>query len=589
MGQRGHLFLPSIALESLSDIAYREYVLGRLDRLNAIFQAAAQGDFSQDIDMPSSQDAFYELYAGLQMMIEVVRGKIAQLDALDKQALKTVDERAAQLDRSQLQSVVDNVPNIIQMLDTELRYTFINRVAAGIKMSDYIGKEFGASMPDRKEVARIHAIMRKVLADGKTREYEYRAPVHGKMLWYKSSVGSVMDGGKATGLVAITFDITADRRANEDLRRQKVAVELSRQRDRALLNSIGEGLVVIDEKGRIANINASAAKMLGFSRKELVGKWFTSTVPAYTDKSRPIEPLDRPSIRALATGKPVSTRAQYRRKDGSMFPVSLTISPVVFDGKPIGVIEVFRDITSDARLDRAKEEFVSLASHQLRTPATGVKAYLSMMLDGYTGELTAEQREYLQRSFDSNERQLEVINSILDVARLDAGRIQPELATCSLNQLVEEVVEEAQVAVRQRQQLLSAKLPAKAVQVHVDRRLMHMVIENILSNASKYTPEGGKIDVQVKADRSTALIRVADTGVGIAAEDQPRLFQRFSRIHNNLSAARGGTGLGLYLARQLVGLHKGSLTVASTIGEGTTLTIELPLPAVPDSPTKQDA
>jgi len=361
------------------------------------------------------------------------------------------------------------------------------------------------------------------------------------------------------------------------LRTDKQAAESDRVWYRTLLDSIGEGLIVIDAHGTIANANPAAAKMLGYTQKELIGQWFPRMVQAFDETGSPVDPLDRPAIRSLSGGRVISESVYYHRQGGGIFPAAVTVSPVVVKGKPQGTIEVFRDLTQERELDQAKEEFVSLASHQLRTPATGVKAYISMLLDGYAGDLTQRQKEFLYKVFDSNERQLQIVNDMLNVARADAGRIIPEMVSTNLSALTQDIIDEQRPTIRERRQELKVLLPASRIEAVVDPKLIRMVMENILSNASKYTPEGGTVTVQLATNARHITLSITDNGVGIAEDDLPRLFKRFSRINNPLSTQRGGSGLGLYLARTIVLLHQGRLSAQSELGVGTQFTVELPL------------
>lgn len=363
----------------------------------------------------------------------------------------------------------------------------------------------------------------------------------------------------------------------EDLNEEKQTAESAKSRDSALLNSIAEGLIFIDENGLVANVNPSALKMLGYERNQLMGKWFPGTVIAKDENGEEIESIDRPVARAMSTGQPVTQIAQYRRKNGSFFPVAITVSPVILDGRPLGAIEVFRDITKEHELERAKEDFVSLASHQLRTPATGIKAYVSMLLDGYAGKLSPRQRSFMEKIDESNERQLEVVNDMLNVARIDAGRMVPAVVEMDMTTLLAEVIDEQRQIIADREQILETDIGSGPIMMEGDPKLLRMVVDNLLSNASKYTPNGGRLSVTVSTTSRQFKVTVTDEGVGIARSDVSRLFQRFSRIDNQLSTARGGTGLGLYLAANIAALHGGVIEVSSQPGRGSRFTLKLPL------------
>jgi signal transduction histidine kinase len=226
-------------------------------------------------------------------------------------------------------------------------------------------------------------------------------------------------------------------------------------------------------------------------------------------------------------------------------------------------------------LSRTKDEFVALASHQLRTPATAVKQYLGMVLQGYAGGINDLQRDMLDKAFESNERQLQIINQILNAARADTGRLIMTPAPFDVATMVRGVAEEQRSPLKDHNHKLIVRLPAKGHTISGDSGYLRMAVENLISNADKYTPEGGTITVSLKERRSGVRIAVRDTGVGIAKKDIDKLFTKFSRIHNPLSIKAGGSGIGLYLASEIVKLHGGALTVSSKPNKGTTFTIEL--------------
>jgi signal transduction histidine kinase len=228
-------------------------------------------------------------------------------------------------------------------------------------------------------------------------------------------------------------------------------------------------------------------------------------------------------------------------------------------------------------VELAKDELLSLASHQLRTPATGVKQYLGMVLQGFAGKVPAAQKALLEKAYASNDRQLSVINEILHLAKIDSGRIVLAKQPTDLNSLIEDIVNEQQPDIAEANHSLMLKLPKKPLVATVDGHTLRMAIENILSNAIKYTPTGGEISVRMRHDDTNIYIRIKDNGVGIAQSDIEKLFKQFSRLPNEMSLRVGGTGIGLYLAKHLVELHGGRIEVTSHSGSGSLFTIILPL------------
>lgn len=228
-------------------------------------------------------------------------------------------------------------------------------------------------------------------------------------------------------------------------------------------------------------------------------------------------------------------------------------------------------------LNVAKDEFVSIASHQLRMPATGVKQYIGLLLQGYAGELTDAQLTILQTAYDSNERQLDIITDLLNTSRLDAGKVQPHKSSVDLIGLIDQVNAELHEKIESRQQKVKFTHGKKAVNVYVDERLILMVFENLEENASKYSPEGTIIEISLAVRKPSATVNIKDHGFGIPKADQKKLFQKFSRIENPKTENIAGTGLGLYWAKKIVDLHGGDIQLKQSTDEGSVFAVTLPL------------
>lgn len=227
-------------------------------------------------------------------------------------------------------------------------------------------------------------------------------------------------------------------------------------------------------------------------------------------------------------------------------------------------------------LNEAKDEFISLASHQLRTPATAVKQYIGMLSQDYAGKLTKEQLKMLGIAYKNNERQLEIIEDLLRVARVDAGKVYLDKSSCDVVEQVEKAIKGQEVLFKSRNQDVVLKKPNKKLMASIDPKLMLMVFENILDNAGKYSDDGKPVTITIHQSKSNTIVTIKDRGVGIRKSDQDRLFKKFSRIDNSLSVSVKGTGLGLYWAKKILDLHNGSIKVNSTLKEGSTFEITIP-------------
>ena len=229
-------------------------------------------------------------------------------------------------------------------------------------------------------------------------------------------------------------------------------------------------------------------------------------------------------------------------------------------------------------LDKLKDEFVSLASHELRTPMTAIKGSLSTILEGYSGEISKESREFLTAAYNENDRLIRLVNNLLNISRIEAGRFTFKVTKVDIEKLITEVVKNLQPAATERNIFLKYEKDGVVPLVYGDEDKVKEVVINLVGNASKFTHKGG-ITVQTYVKDSMLTTSVTDTGSGIAPEDIERLFKKFSQVGGNYARPTGGTGLGLYISKQIVEGLKGSIWLESTVGAGTTFYFSLPVVA----------
>lgn len=364
---------------------------------------------------------------------------------------------------------------------------------------------------------------------------------------------------------------------------------------RLLVNTIQEyAIFLLDPSGHIATWNPGAQKLKGYTPQEIIGKHFSTFYPQKDIKAR------KPEIELEVAERNghVEDEGWRVRKDGTRFWANVVITALRDDnGDLVGFAKVTRDLTERRRheqklrkanivlkrqseellkLNKAKDEFISLASHQLRTPASGVKQYLGLILEGYAGELTDQQKDFIMKANDSNNRQINLINDLLRVAQVDAGEVLLQPSLIDLSALISDIADEQGSIFTKNDQLLRLRLPKETAIIVADETRLRMAIENILDNANKYTPVGGDITIAVQVTEPSVSISIADNGVGIDEVLSAKLFSKFSRIPNNLSEKVGGSGLGLYWAKRIIQLHGGDITVVSQVNKGSTFTIEIP-------------
>jgi PAS domain S-box-containing protein len=357
--------------------------------------------------------------------------------------------------------------------------------------------------------------------------------------------------------------------ASLNLEEQRVLAE-------ALFTSIGDGAIATDEFGKITRINPTALKILGFSEREMIGAWFPKKIVSVHESGEPVSLIDLPITRAFLTGKTITEKTYYRKKNGQIIPVAITVSPIMLQGKPVGAIEVFRDITLEFEIDRMKSDFISLASHQLRTPLSAIKTYSHMLIDGYMGDITTAQKKSLRTIVSAANRMNELISTLLNITRIESGNVTVVPKVVNVERLTDEVVKEHTLAASDKEIAIELHLNTKNVPtVYTDALLFKEVLSNLVSNAIKYTPDKGKVDITIKSRRYDVLFMVSDTGMGIPKYSQEQIFTKFFRAHNVVKQETSGTGLGLYLVKGLVDALGGKIWFESHEGKGTTFYVTL--------------
>jgi PAS domain S-box-containing protein len=365
---------------------------------------------------------------------------------------------------------------------------------------------------------------------------------------------------------------------SEDIESEKTKIAEVQAKDESYLSSIGEGIIVLDQEGKILLINPAACGMLGWEKEELLGKAFTDIIKLTDDSGKEIPSKDRPTNRVLKTGKKDTVlNVSYLRKDGSHFPIALTTAPIIFRDKTIGAIDVFRDITYEKEIDKAKTEFVSLAAHQLRTPLSAVNWYSEMLLGGDAGKITPKQKKYLQEIYHGNQRMVDLVNALLDVSRIELGTFEIEPEKMDIINEAKNLIKELVPRIEEKKQTLVENYDNNLPQIMADRKLFRIVVQNLLTNATKYSPEKAKITLSIKKKAYDIIISVKDTGFGIPKKQQHRVFKKLFRADNVIPKDIEGTGLGLYIIKSIVEQAKGKIWFSSEENKGSTFYVTIPL------------
>ncbi len=385
-------------------------------------------------------------------------------------------------------------------------------------------------------------------------------------------------------MMALTATVVEQRRAKEMLATQHEEISRKNIASTAIIESVGEGLIFVDAKGKIVIVNPFAETMLGWNAADMIGKDYTE-IFAMEDEAGTVIPREqRPIFQALTTGRASTiesfmTPRYFTRKNGSRFPISITATPVIVHGDIIGAIGVFRDITRAKAVDRAKSEFVSIVSHELRTPLS-IIAMQSELLKRQ-GELfdkhdERECREHAMEIENAVRRMARLIDDFLNVSRVEANTLVLHSALADIAELCREVLQEAEPSAREKHLIVETDYGRELPPIVTDRHVLKTVIANLVANAVKYTPPEGKIHLDLRGGKDGFTICISDTGYGIPRALQGEVFKKFFRGANIRHLGSEGTGLGLYVAKAMVEQLNGRISFKSEEGMGSSFTIELP-------------
>lgn len=374
----------------------------------------------------------------------------------------------------------------------------------------------------------------------------------------------------------------------EDLQAERNTAVANDRKSNAILTSIGDAVFAINKKGHITLFNPAAARLSGYSDEEALGKPYEEVLRfIFEDSKRPHNSFIKQALTGHVTS--MKNHTALVRKDGSEVAVADSAAPIKdAKGNILGAIIVFRDVSKEQALDKAKTEFVSLASHQLRTPLSAINWFSEMLLNGDAGKINKDQHEYLSEIYEGNQRMIELVDSLLNVSRLEVGKLKNDPQPTSLQELTSSLMKELQTTIANREMNVSLKIPPKLPTVFADPKLLRMVIQNLMTNAIKYTAAKGHVALTIREATHDdiqagkfhtghyAYISVADNGFGIPVQQQAKIFEKLFRADNVRKLDVEGTGLGLYIVKEVAEKLGGTIWFESTEGRGTTFHVLVP-------------
>ncbi len=345
--------------------------------------------------------------------------------------------------------------------------------------------------------------------------------------------------------------------------------------DSAILDTIEYGVLVTDDKGVITEVNPAAERLLLHTRADLLRSSAEQSLLLVTKREEEKHPVLQAMSGARFHSRPAD-HLRLVRHDQTFLPISLIAAPLLTDGRQFGCVIVFQDMTEERQIDYMKSEFISLASHQLRTPLSSIRWYAEMLTSADQDRLSEEQKGYAKEIFSSSVRMANLIEALLHVARIESGVLVPEPREVDLTSFVRQTCTEWEGMASEKGLTLVADAPSGPLSALTDAVLLQIILQNLLSNALKYSPKGSHVTIGLRNEGGRTVLSVSDTGIGILPEDQGRVFQKFFRGKNARAVDTDGNGLGLYISRSVAQTLGANFDFESRPNEGSTFRVALP-------------
>lgn len=412
--------------------------------------------------------------------------------------------------------------------------------------------------------------------------------------WIAGRIIEPIDEEKKTAENSAVLLIRRDnefRRANEELEKEKEVIISERNKLSVILSGMSDAVIALDLQGNIVSFNKAAELLTGTLEKDAVGRSISNVIKLFSNEieitSSEFCPYNPDGFEGIV----------YRKQDIKLLGqgktekfVHITSGQIKEGAKAnLGCILTFYDITKEKQLEQMKLDFVSMAAHELRTPLTSIHGYLLVFLGEDKSNLTPDQLAFLNRINISTQQLIALVENLLNVSRIERGVFSIKLGQTDWYLIVQGIVNELLDRAKEKNQTLTLlPSPPDVPQVAVDKLRISEVVTNLVANAISYTAEGGSITVWIEYKDNSVITHVKDTGQGIPEEALPKLFTKFFRVWGKLEMGSKGTGLGLYIAKSIVTMHKGKIWVESMLGKGSTFSFSLPAATnIPTPPAQQ--
>lgn len=394
----------------------------------------------------------------------------------------------------------------------------------------------------------------------------------------------------ATLPVLVSFLLWSERSpldSSQEKQVSKLSKKLEREASKsdAIVQAIGDGVIAVKQTGEITLLNTSAQKMTGWPAEDGVGVHYRSVLKLETEKGDEVTEKDDPILRVLNTRQMVrENNLIVLTKSGKKITSSFTITPL--EGEKGGALAVFRDVTKERKKEREQTEFISTASHEMRTPVASIEGYLGLALNPATAQIDDRARDFIQKAHESTQHLGHLFQDLLNVTKAEDGRIENNPEVIDMTNFARDILESLTPQANEKgldllfrpdgtKTTTGTTVVAPVLYARADKNHLREVVANLIENAIKYTPDG-KVEVDLDSSKNYVRVIIKDSGLGIPEEDLPHLFQKFYRVDNSDTREIGGTGLGLYLCRRLVESMNGRIWVESELKQGSQFYVEIP-------------
>lgn len=472
--------------------------------------------------------------------------------------------------------IFDNMLEGCQVIDFDWRYVYLNNAALQ-QTSKTREKLLGYTMmecyPGIEKTAMFSYLRRSM---EERREYRVENKTifpNGTQAWLELRMEPLPQG-----VLIFSIDITEHKKLEARLKKHHAQLDKNIQelaKFKEAVDSASDMIIITDPDGVVVYANKSCQKITGFSPREIMGKKAGSLWKS---------PMPDQFYKRMWTTIKNQHRAfngdiRNQRKNGEFYDAHITISPV-FDKKGTTIIffvGIERDITREKQIDRAKTEFVSLASHQLRTPPAIINWSVEALLDDKNSALKGERKRLLHQVFLTNQRMIKLIDAMLNISRMELGTFIVNPKSFHLSDLVDDELAELKLHILHKSLRVTRDYTPDQTEIYADRNFMQIIFHNLISNAIKYTPANGTIKISIKRGVRSIKIKIADNGCGIPLHQQDKIFTKLFRADNARVIDTDGTGLGLYLVKSLVDYAHGKIWFTTKENKGTIFYIDLPL------------